>query len=123
MALIYDWGFFVLLDKEKEFSQWLAAHEAELYEHSPPSYEYLGTYRPLWGTPTCDYHQLWKYRTERTLDTQTEYPPDTRVMSLVGGPYTFTELSRQYLSFVDESRAGKETFRLYRSVTDLTNLG
>ncbi len=113
MALIYDWGFYVKPDREEAFREWLTEHERELAELAPKSYEYLGTFRPLWGEAIGDYHQMWRYGAER--------PPDLRQAAADTGG-AFTELARQYLSFVDDSRADQETFRLYRSVVDPTRV-
>ena len=113
MSLIYDWGFYVAPEREEAFRAWLAENEPKLAELAPKSYEYLGTFRPLWGEATGDYHQMWRYGSER--------PPDLRRAAADTGG-AFTELARQYLSFVDETRAAEETFRLYRSVLDKTRV-
>ena len=113
MSLIYDWGFYVAPGREDAFREWLSENESKLAELAPKSYEYLGTFRPLWGEAIGDYHQMWRYGTDR--------PPDLRRAAADAGG-AFTELARQYLSFVDETRATEETFRLYRSVLDKTRV-
>lgn len=110
MALIYEWGFYVAADREEEFRSWLAANEEALARAAPENYEYLGTYVPVWGSENREgYRQIWRYGRER--------PPDLRAAAKEGSG-TFTELARQFLAFVDESRSDDETFRLHRSVTD-----
>lgn len=115
MALIYEWGFFVQPGREKEFRDWLATHEWALAEAAPPKYEYLGTYTPVWapGGRGGEFHQIWRYGHSQSFDFRD-------AASTTGGD--FTELARQYLSFVDEARAADETFRLHRSVVDRPNL-
>lgn len=109
MALLSDWGFFVQPDREKEFRHWLTENEARLTTMAPKGYEYLGTYLPLWRPEgeSAEFHQLWRYGSSR--------PPDMRVAASDSGG-AFTDLAREYLSFVDQSRQDEETFRLYRSV-------
>ncbi|MDH4116102.1 MAG: hypothetical protein OEX04_11100 [Acidimicrobiia bacterium] len=108
MALISDWGFFLKPGKEEEFDRWLDENEPRFTELAPPTYEYLGTYVPLWrgAGETAPFHQLWRYLSER--------PPDLRVAAGDGGG-DFTDMAREFLSFVDETRSAEETFRLYRS--------
>lgn len=109
MALIYEWGFFVIADREDDFRQWLAAHEVDLAAHSPRNLEYLGTYLPVWTTgETCDYYQLWRWGKGFGTDLRS-------MVDAEGG--AFADLAREFLSFVDESRSPDETFRLHRSVT------
>jgi hypothetical protein len=109
MALLSDWGFFVKAERATEFREWLAEHESSFLELAPSAYEYLGTYLPIWRGPgeQSEYHQLWRYRTER--------PPDLRRAASDSGG-AFTALAREFLAFVDEDRQGDEVFRLYRSV-------
>ena len=113
MALIYEWGFFVEPGKEDEFRRWLADHEDDLARAAPPNYEYLGTYTPVWapGGRGGDFHQVWRYGHPLSFNFRD-------AATSTGGE--FTELARQYLSFVDESRSAEETFRLHRSVSDHT---
>jgi hypothetical protein len=109
MALLSDWGFFVKEGRAEEFRRWLHDHEMSFSELAPPSYEYLGTYLPIWrgAGEQAEYHQLWRYHTDR--------PPDLRRAAAdTGGE--FTQLARDFLSFVDETRHAEEGFRLYRSV-------
>lgn len=76
---------------------------------APKGYEYLGTYTPLWRpqTENAEFHQVWRYGSNR--------PPDMRAAAADAGG-DFTDLARQYLSFVDQSRQEEETFRLYKTV-------
>ncbi|HUO47186.1 MAG TPA: hypothetical protein VM470_10195 [Acidimicrobiia bacterium] len=111
MALLSDWGFFVLPAKESEFRLWLRENEDLLTRQAPRGYQYLGTYKPVWRpeTESAEFHQVWRYGDNK--------PPDMRLAAAdTGGD--FTELARQYLSFVDQSRQEEETFRLYKSVED-----
>lgn len=109
MALLSDWGFFVLPERVEEFRQWLEGNESRMIEMAPKGYEYLGTYLPLWRPEgeSAEFHQVWRYGSNR--------PPDMRVAASDSGG-AFTDLAREYLSFVDQSRQDEETFRLYRSV-------
>ncbi|MFO7549308.1 MAG: hypothetical protein R6X29_10645 [Acidimicrobiia bacterium] len=109
MALLSDWGFFVKAQRADEFRRWLVDHEASFVELAPPTYEYLGTYLPIWrgSGEQSEYHQLWRYHTDR--------PPDLRRAAGDSGG-AFTGLARDFLGFVDEERRGDEVFRLYRSV-------
>ncbi len=107
MALFYDWGFFIPPGRDEEFHAWLATHDEQMVDHAPRHYQYLGTFRPLTAADPCDYHQLWRYAADRA--------PDLRVAASDDGG-TFTELAREYLSFVDPSRQAEETFRLYGKV-------
>lgn len=106
--LVSDWGFFLKPGTEGAFDEWLRVNEERFAEVAPASYEYLGTYVPLWRGEgeSAPFHQLWRYGSTR--------PPDLRVAA---GDSTgeFTEMARQFLSFVDETRSAEETFRLYRS--------
>jgi hypothetical protein len=112
MALMSDWGFFVKPGREEAFRAWLAANEPRFVALAPKSYEYLGTYTPLWRAEgeRAQFHQLWRYGVHRA-----QRPPDLRVAAgdTAGA---FTELAREFLQFVDESRGEDETFRLYTSV-------
>jgi hypothetical protein len=109
VALLSDWGFFVIAGREDEFRQWLSENEVGLLRSAPKSYEYIGTYVPLWRpeTETAAFHQVWRYGASES--------PDMRMAAAHDGG-AFTELARQYLSFVDQTRESEETFRLYRSV-------
>ena len=109
MALLSDCGVFVKGGRDEEFRRWLAGHESGFSDLAPPTYEYLGTYRPIWRDPNerAEYHQVWRYHTDR--------PPDLRRAAADQGG-AFTELARDFLAFVDEGRQAEETFRLYRSV-------
>ncbi len=107
MALIYEWGFHVKPGLESEFAGWLAFNESLLAERAPANYEYLGTFIPVWDSDKSGYRQLWRYGSERV--------PDMR-KAAADASGEFTALAREYLSFVDESRASEETFRLHRSV-------
>ncbi|HEY7705121.1 MAG TPA: hypothetical protein VID03_09880 [Acidimicrobiia bacterium] len=111
MALIFEWGFFVEAGRVDEFEAWLGLNEEKLAAVAPPQYEYLGTYVPLWapGGRGGDFHQIWRYGHALRFDFRD-------AAANTGGE--FTELARQYLSFVDSSRESEETFRLHRSVTD-----
>lgn len=106
--LVSDWGFFLKPGTEDRFNQWLADNEERFAAVAPANYEYLGTYVPLWRGEgeTAPFHQMWRYGSHR--------PPDLRAAA---GDTSgeFTEMARQFLSFVDESRSSDETFRLYRS--------
>ena len=108
MALLSDWGFFVKPEKTAEFEEWLAANEARFIDAAPPTYEYVGTFRPLWKTNGGQqpYHQVWRYLSEA--------PPDLRTAAK-DSHGDFTDLAREYLDFVDQSRSDDEDFRLYRS--------
>lgn len=108
MTLLSDWGFFVKTDRRAEFDSWLAEHEKRFAEVAPRQYEYLGTFKPLWKTDATQpqYHQLWRYGTQA--------PPDLRVAA-EDDQGAFTDLAREYLEFVDQSRASEEDFRLYRA--------
>lgn len=108
MALLYDWGFYLLPDHREEFLDWLTENEPAMSKLAPKNYEYLGTYRSL-GPDPCDYHQLWRYGGER--------PPDMRAAA-ADSSGDFTELARQYLSFVDQGRQDEEEFRLYKVAID-----
>jgi hypothetical protein len=103
MALLYDWGFHLLPGRREDFLAWLADNEPRMEELAPSNYHYLGTYRAL-GPDPVDFHQLWRYGGER--------PPDMRVAA-EGSAGSFTDLAREYLSFVDLSRTDEETFLLY----------
>ena len=107
MALFYDWGFYILPGKDEEFRAGLADHDEQMLELAPKHYQYLGTFRPLAAADPCDYHQLWRYAADRT--------PDLRVAA-GDDDGAFTELAREYLSFVDASRQHEETFNLYGEV-------
>lgn len=107
MALLYDWGFFVEPGRRDEFTAWLEENERRLSDLAPKNYEYLGTYRPL-SPGSCDFHQLWRYGAER--------PPDLRTAAAGSGH--FTEVAREYLSFVDTTRESEEEFHLYRAAID-----
>lgn len=109
MALLSDWGFFVKDGRDAEFRSWLHDHERQFSELSPPGYEYLGTYRPIWRDPDerSPYHQIWRYHTDR--------PPDLRVAAADQGG-AFTDLARAFLDFVDEGRHAEEGFRLYATL-------
>lgn len=108
MALLYDWGFFVKPGQRDAFLAWLAQNEGRLAELAPKNYEYIGTYRPL-GPEPCDFYQVWRYGAER--------PPDLRVAA-ADDSGAFTEVAREYLSFVDPSREPEEQFRLYRAAVN-----
>ncbi len=109
MALVSDWGFFVKPDRQADFRRWLRDNEQRLAELAPKGYEYLGTYLPVWrdASESSEYHQLWRYGAPS--------PPDLRAAAGDSGG-AFTELARDFLAFVDESRSEEEGFRLYRSV-------
>ncbi len=106
--LVSDWGFFLKPGTEDVFNEWLAANEERFAAVAPTTYEYLGTYVPLWrgAGETAPFHQMWRYLTQR--------PPDLRIAA-GDSSGEFTEMARQFLSFVDETRSEEETFRLYRS--------
>jgi hypothetical protein len=108
MALVSDWGFFVKEGTQPAFLEWLDEHEERFGELAPAGYDYIGTYVPLWrgADETAQYHQLWRYQTDR--------PPDLR-QAAAATAGDFTDLARQFLDFVDESRHADESFRLYRS--------
>jgi len=108
MALLYDWGFFLLPDRRDGFLAWLAENESAMGESAPPKYQYLGTFRAL-GPDPCDFHQLWRYGGDD--------PPDMRVAA-ADSSGEFTELARQYLSFVDQSRTDEESFLLYTDAVE-----
>lgn len=114
MALLSDWGFFVKPERADEFRRWLASHESQLEELAPKGYEYLGTYLPVWrdASERSEYHQLWRYGTSR--------PPDMRAAAADSGG-AFTEIAREFLSFVDDTRSAEEGFRLYRSLDEPNN--
>ncbi len=111
MALLSDWGFFVKPDRKDEFDAWLSKHEQRFSAVAPRHYEYLGTFKPLWKTDADQpqYHQLWRYGAQA--------PPDMRVAA-DDDQGAFTDLAREYLEFVDQSRSADEDFRLYRSALD-----
>ena len=109
MALLYDWGFFVKEGERAEFVAWLTENEQRLIDMAPKNYEYLGTYRSL-GPEPCDFRQIWKYGSER--------PPDLRSAASEEQTGRFTDVAREYLSFVDTSRESEEEFRLYRAAVD-----
>lgn len=104
--LLYDWGFFVKPGRRDEFVAWLEDNEARLLELAPKKYEYLGTYRALSPEPQ-DFHQIWRYRSESRPDMRRAAADDSG---------RFTEIAREYLSFVDSERESEEVFRLYREV-------
>jgi hypothetical protein len=109
VALVSDWGFFLKDGRKSEFLSWLEENEERFGDLAPPGYDYIGTYVPLWrgADETAEYHQMWRYQIDR--------PPDLRrAASDTAGD--FTELARQFLEFVDESRSADESYRLYRSV-------
>jgi len=108
MALVSDWGFFLKEGREPEFLAWLDENEERFGEVAPGGYDYIGTYVPLWrgADESAQYHQLWRYQTDR--------PPDLRTAAAATAG-DFTEMARQFLDFVDESHQADETFRLYRS--------
>jgi hypothetical protein len=109
VALLSDWGFFVKPGLEETFRTWLKDNQERMYRLAPKGYEYLGTYLPLWrpATESAELHQIWRYGSSG--------PPDMRVAAEDSGG-AFTELAREYLSFVDQTRQEEETFRLYRTV-------
>ncbi|GIU91157.1 MAG: hypothetical protein KatS3mg011_0063 [Acidimicrobiia bacterium] len=108
MALVYEWGFFVKEDRKPEFLTWLREHEEELARHAPEHLEYLGTYTPVWAPEErCDFYQLWRWRSHIPSFSLREV---ARTESSA-----FTELARQFLSFVDDDRSSQESFRLHRS--------
>lgn len=109
MALLYDWGFFVKDGQRGDFVAWLTENEKRLIESAPKNYEYIGTYRSL-GPDPCDFRQIWKYGSER--------PPDLRQAAADEQTGHFTEIAREYLSFVDTARESEEEFRLYRAAGD-----
>jgi hypothetical protein len=104
--LLYNWGFFIQPGRHEEFVAWLEANDARLVELAPRNYEYLGTYRSLSPEPQ-DFHQIWRYRSEAQPDMR-------RAAADEAG--AFTEIAREYLSFVDADRQDEEAFRLYREV-------
>lgn len=108
MALVSDWGFFLREGTEQAFLSWLDENEERFAEIAPRGYDYLGTYVPLWrgADESAQYHQLWRYQTDRH--------PNLRAAA-ADHAGDFTEMARQFLDFVDESRQSDETFRLYRS--------
>ena len=108
MTLLSDWGFFVKPEKVAEFEAWLETNEARFIDAAPPTYEYVGTFRPLWKADgeQPPYHQVWRYLSDT--------PPDLRVAA-ADSQGTFTDLAREYLDFVDQTRSAEEDFRLYRS--------
>lgn len=107
MALLYDWGFFV--KDRAEFIAWLNDNEQRLVELAPRNYEYIGTYRSL-GPDPCDFRQIWRYGSDR--------PPDMRQAVADQQTGRFTDVAREYLSFVDTERESDEEFRLYRAAVD-----
>jgi hypothetical protein len=108
MALLYDWGFFIKPGRHDDFLGWLAENEARLVELAPKNYEYIGTYQLLSPEP-CDFHQVWRYGSER--------PPDLRAAA-ADSSGAFTAVAREYLDFVDTSRSSEEEFRLYRGAVE-----
>ena len=111
MALLSDWGFFVQPGRKEEFDLWLANNESRFSAAAPHHYDYIGTFKPLGKLDGehPEYHQLWLYGSGN--------PPDLRVAADdEWGAYT--DLARQYLAFVDQTRAGDEDFRLYRSAIE-----
>lgn len=104
--LLYDWGFFVKPGRRDEFVAWLEENEPRLGDLAPKNYEYLGTYRALSPEPQ-DFHQIWRYRSESRPDMR-------RAAADTSG--RFTEIAREYLSFVDNDRESDEVFRLFREV-------
>ncbi len=108
MALLYDWGFYVREGQREAFLGWLKENEARLASLAPRNYEYIGTYRSLSPEP-CDFYQVWRYGAER--------PPDLRAAA-ANESGAFTEVAREYLSFVDSAREPDEEFRLYRAAVD-----
>ncbi len=111
MALIYEWGFNVDPGRADEFVGWLDEHEDRLARSTPTRYEYLGTYLPVWGvTGPRTYRALWRYETGEPLDLRE---------AMDRSDSEFAELAKQFLSFVDESRASEETFVLYRSAHEV----
>lgn len=108
MALLYDWGFFIEAGRRDDFLAWLAENESRLVVLAPKNYEYIGTYRSLSPEP-CDFHQLWRYGSER--------PPDLRAAA-ADSAGEFTDVAREYLDFVDTTREPEEEFRLYRGAVD-----
>lgn len=108
MALLYDWGFYVKPGRRDDFLTWLEENESRLVELAPKNYEYIGTFRLLSPEP-CDFHQVWRYGTER--------PPDLRAAA-ADSSGAFTEVAREYLDFVDTGRESEEEFRLYRDAVD-----
>ena len=108
MALVSDWGFFLKPGTAEAFHKWLDENEEVFSRLAPGGYDYLGTYVPLWRGEgeSAEFHQLWRYLTDR--------PPDLRAAA-ADNAGAFTEMARQFLDFVDESRHVDETFRLYRS--------
>ena len=101
--LLYDWGFFIQSGRHDEFVAWLAENESRLVKLSPRNYEYLGTYRSLSPEPQ-DFHQVWRYRAETQPNMRTAAAAEAGA---------FTEIARDYLSFVDDQRGDEEVFRLY----------
>lgn len=108
MALLYDWGFYVISGQREAFLGWLADNETRLAELAPKNYEYIGTYQSLSPEP-CDFHQVWRYGAER--------PPDLRAAA-AGHSGAFTAVAKEYLEFVDTDRGPDEEFRLYRDAVD-----
>ena len=108
MALLYDWGFYVKPGKRDEFLAWLNENESRLVELAPKNYEYIGTYQSLSPEP-CDFHQVWRYGSER--------PPDLRTAA-ADHSGAFTDVAREYLDFVDTTREAEEEFRLYRDAIE-----
>ena len=104
--LLYDWGFFVKPGRRDEFVAWLEENEPRLVDLAPKNYKYLGTYRALSPEPQ-DFHQIWRYRSESR--------PDMRRAAADKSGH-FTEIAREYLSFVDNDRESDEVFRLFREV-------
>jgi hypothetical protein len=106
--LLSDWGFFLKPGTDDRFNQWLEENEERFALVSPSNYEYLGTYVALWRGEgeSAQFHQLWRYGSQR--------PPDLRAAADDQGG-EFTEMARQFLAFVDDTRSSDETFRLYRS--------
>lgn len=107
-ALLYDWGFYVKPGQKEAFLAWLVENEPRLARLAPRNYEYVGTYRSLSAQP-CDFYQVWRYGSEQ--------PPDLRAAASVDSG-AFTDVARDYLSFVDEGRSSEEEFRLYRAAVE-----
>lgn len=112
MALIYEWGFFVRPGAFDEMRGWLLEHERELAEAAPQGLEYLGTYLPVWAPEQrCDVYQVWRWRRSGEFNLRAAAGADRGV---------FAQLASQFLSFVDDTRTDEETFRLHRSITELS---
>lgn len=112
MALIYEWGFFLKPDALDEMREWLASNERSFAAAVPEGLEYLGTYLPVWAPEQrCEVYQVWRWRRANEFNLR---------MAAEADRGTFARLASQFLSFVDDGRTDEETFRLHRSVVEMS---